>query len=242
MDIFRLDLGLTNGLIDVNIVRKPIKNIHLKVFRDLTVNLSVPMSVPDEWIANFLTERVSWINKQITKYRESSGYNNLSNIINGSSTQLLGKDMRIFKKASLSNNIETDEKSINVYLKDINDDDLANKLFNKWWRKKALYVFQTELDHIYDSIFKKYDIQKPTISVKKMKTLWGSCTKFKIKITLNEYLLKADIRCIQYVILHELTHLMYTYHNTDFYNFLTVQMPDWQERKKQLDKEVVQGL
>jgi predicted metal-dependent hydrolase len=75
-----------------------------------------------------------------------------------------------------------------------------------------------------------------------MKTLWGSCTKSKGKITFNEYLLKADIRCIQYVILHELTHLMYTYHNADFYNFLTVQMPDWQERKKQLDKDVVQGL
>ena len=55
-------------------------------------------------------------------------------------------------------------------------------------------------------------------------------------------MLKADLRCIQYVILHELTHLIYPYHNTDFYDFLTIQMPDWRERKKQLDLEVVQGL
>lgn len=242
MDIFKLDLGLKNGVIDVKIVRKPIKNVHLKVFRDFTVNLSVPMSVPEEWIINFLTERAPWINKQITKYKESSGHNNLTNIINGSSTQLLGKDMRIYKKSSLLNYIEMDEKSINVFLEDINDVNLANKLFNKWWRQKAIDVFQKELECIYCSIFKKYNIQKPIITIKKMKTLWGSCTKSKGKITLNEYLLKADIRCIQYVILHELTHLMYSYHNADFYNFLTVQMPDWQERKKQLDKEVVQGL
>lgn len=242
MDILKLDLGPKNGVVNVNIIRKPIKNVHLKVYRDLTVNLSVPLSVPDEWIMNFLTERISWINKQVTKYKESSGYNNLSNIISGSSTQLLGKDMRIFKKTSISNGIEIDEKSINVFLKDVNDEDLGNKTFSKWWRQKALSVFQNELDNIYNNIFKKYDILKPTISLKKMKTLWGSCTKSKSKITLNEYLLKADIRCIQYVILHELTHLIHTYHNADFYNFLTVQMPDWKERKKQLDKDVVQGL
>ncbi len=242
MDIYKLDSGLNNGIINVNIVKKPIKNVHLKVFRDLTVNLSVPMSVSDEWIIEFLTERTSWINKQITKYKTASGFNNLSNIINGSSTQLLGKDMRIFKKASRSNSIEVDEKSINVFLVDVENDDLANKIFNRWWRQRALCVFQNELDTIYNSIFKKYNISKPTISIKKMKTLWGSCTKLKGKITLNEYLLKADIRCIQYVILHELTHMIYSYHNSDFYNFLTIQMPDWPDRKKQLDKEVVQGL
>ena len=58
----------------------------------------------------------------------------------------------------------------------------------------------------------------------------------------NEFLVKANIRCIQYVILHELTHLLYPNHSKDFYDFLTIQMPDWQERKKELDKEVVQGL
>lgn len=242
MEVYKLDLGVKNGIVNVNILKKPIKNIHLKVFRDMTVSLSVPLSVPEDWIVSFLNERISWIDKQITKYKESSGYNNLENIINGSSTQLLGKDMRIFKKTSLSNSIEVDEKNINVFLKDINDEYMANKLFINWWRKKAMSTFQIELDNMYNNIFKKYKIPKPVISIRKMKTLWGSCTKQKGKITLNEYLLKADIRCIQYVILHELTHLIYTYHNSDFYNFLTVQMPDWQERKKQLDKEVVQGL
>ena len=62
------------------------------------------------------------------------------------------------------------------------------------------------------------------------------------KITLNEYLLKANIRCIQYVILHELTHLLYPNHSSDFYNFLTIHMPDWKDRKKQLDTEIVQSL
>jgi len=98
------------------------------------------------------------------------------------------------------------------------------------------------MEKLYQKIFKKHGLNQPNILVRKMKTLWGSCTPTKDKITLNEYLLKADIRCIQYVILHELTHLIYPNHSKEFYDFLTIHMPDWKERKKQLDNEVVQGL
>jgi len=242
MDNYKIDLGVHNGIVEIDIIRKQIKNVHLKVFRDLTVKLSVPEKVPDEWIANFIQEKAFWIDKRMTKYRQSSGYNNLSNISNGSSIQLLGKDMRVFKISAPKNCVEIDEKNLTIYLIDPDDEEKANKLFNQFWRDKAKIVFQDEMEHLFVRVFRKYNIQKPEIAIKKMKTLWGSCTKTKNKITLNEYLLKADIRCIQYVVLHELTHLLYTYHNIDFYNFLTIQMPDWKERKKQLDKEVVQGL
>ena len=98
------------------------------------------------------------------------------------------------------------------------------------------------MDNYYDKVIRKYNVDKPTITIKKMKTLWGSCSPQKCKITLNEYLMKANIRCIQYVVLHELTHLLYPNHSSDFYTFMTIHMPDWEERKKQLDTEVVQCL
>ncbi len=237
-----IDLGAINGEVSVNVYRKKIKNVHLKVFRSLEISLSVPEQVPQEWIEKFLIERTSWIDEQITKYKKSSGYNNLTSIRNGSSTQFLGKDMRIYKEASLINGVQVDEKKVTLYLKDIKDEDLAQKVFSKWWRITAADIYQQIVDELYDSIFKKYDVAKPVVSIKKMKTLWGSCTPTKSKITLNEYLLKADIRCIQYVALHELTHLLYPNHSSEFYDFLTVQMPDWKERKKRLDTEVVQGL
>ena len=150
--------------------------------------------------------------------------------------------MRVYKEASLINYVKIDEKKITLYLKNVQDDALAQRVFDKWWRTTAINTFQKTTDKLYDSIFKKYDVIKPAVSIKKMKTLWGSCTPTKNKITLNEYLLKADIRCIQYVVLHELTHLLYPNHSSGFYDFLTVQMPDWKERKKRLDTEVVQGL
>lgn len=242
MEYITLELSQINGTVDVKIVRKNIKNVHLKVFRSLEVVLSVPMQVPQEWIENFLSKRIKWIDEQITKYKLSDGTNTLDSIKNGTSVQMLGKDMRIVFQEDSKNYIEVDEKRITLYLKDVTNEEFAQKMFLRWWKKAAEDVFQNELNSLYEKIFKKYQIAKPDIYVRKMKTLWGSCTPSKSKVTFNNYLFKANIRCIQYVVLHELTHLLYPNHSKQFYDFLTVHMPDWQERKKQLDTEVVQGL
>ena len=242
MNNIEIYLGPINGSVKIQLLRKKIKNVHLKVFRSLDVTLSVPEQVSDEWIDSFLLSRKEWIDNQITKYKKTSGYNNLIEIRNGSSTQLLGKDMRIYKEASLSNRICIDEKNIYLYLVNVTNDNIAQKEFGKWWRQTAKEVYQNEIDYFYERVIRKYGITKPMLKIRKMKTLWGSCTPQSNRITLNEYLLKANIRCIQYVVLHELTHLLYPNHSSDFYDFLTIHMPDWSERKKQLDTEVVQGL
>lgn len=242
MEHFTLELGQINGAVDVKIVRKNIKNVHLKVFRSLEVVLSVPVQVPQEWIADFLNKRTVWIDNQITKYKLSGGTNTLDSIKNGTSVQILGKDMRVVFETSLDNHIAADEKRITVFMRDTSDAELAQKMFLKWWKQETERVLTQELDALYEKVFKKYQVPKPSIHIRKMKTLWGSCTPSKSKITFNSHLYKANIRCIQYVVLHELTHLLYPNHSKQFYDFLTIHMPDWQERKKQLDMDVVQGL
>lgn len=242
MESMRLFLGPINGAISVNIIRKDIKNVHLKVFRTLKVVLSIPYHVPDDWIRNFLDQRVDWIDKQVSMYKKASGNNTLERIKNGTSVQLLGKDMRIVIIPSLIDQIELDEKQIIIYCTDRNDVDKVQREFQKWWRSNTHSFFQEETAVIFKRVFKKYDLIEPTVCVRKMKTLWGSCTSTKSKITLNEYLIKANESCIEYVIMHELTHLLYPNHSKEFYDFLTIQMPNWQERKKQLDHEVAQGL
>lgn len=230
------------GKVKIQVLYKDIKNINLRVYRDFSIKLSLPMNVADEWINKFLESKKDWIESKLEMYKATDGYNNLLALKSGSSTQMLGKDMRIIKVQSTKNFVEVDEKKILVNLKDINNNDSFMRVFSNWWREQAFNVYSQQVDALYNSVFKKYGVQKPTISIKKMKTMWGSCTKSLGKITLNEYLLKADIMCIQYVVLHELTHLIYTFHSKDFYDFLTIHMPDWQSRKKQLDMEVVQGL
>ena len=242
MKSYTLDLGAINGKVTILINRKKIKNVHLKVYRDLSVRLNLPDIVPDEWIKGFLENKKDWIDKQLTKYKSAEGYNNLRCLKSGSSTQYLGKDVRIIKEQSDCNAIQMEEKVITVYLKDLHNNDLFERLFQKWWREQAYNIYIDELKKLYDKIFKKHEIPFPSLSIRKMDTLWGSCIKAKNKIILNEYLLKADRLCIQYVVLHELIHMLYNKHDANFYNFLTIHMPDWKERKNRLDLEIVNGL
>ena len=229
------------GVFSVLIIRKNIKNVHLKVYRNLEVAISVPKNAEYSWIKQFVEGKKYWIEKQLDKYRKSSGYNNLEDLKSGSSTQFLGKDLRVYITKSENNEVVLNEKSVTIFLIDVENKEKENSLFANWWRNQAEKIYDTIVNQ-FMPIFIRHGVSKPIISIRKMKTLWGSCSKYLNKITLNEYLLKADIRCIEYVILHELTHLIYNAHDKDFYDFLTIYMPDWKERKKQLDTEVVQGL
>ena len=229
------------GSFPVDIVRKKIKNVHLKVNRDLKVVVSVPIIAEFSWIEQFVEEKQDWIGKQLEKYRKSSGYNNLTDLKSGSSTQFLGKDLRVYLIVAEKDKVVLSEKSVTIYLKDVKNKAKENILFADWWRNQAEMIYNKIVER-FMPIFMRHGVAKPIVVIRKMKTLWGSCSKHLNKITLNEYLLKANIRCIEYVVFHELTHLIYNAHNTDFYDFLTIYMPDWKDRKKQLDTEVVQGL
>lgn len=230
-----LNSGADNGKISVVINRKKIKNARLKVHRDLTVSLNLPCGVPKKWIIDFLESHKNWIDTQITKRKKAIEYNNLRGPKSGFA-QILGREMRIVKiKADIKRaKFFLDENTVIVYLKDLNGFD---KAFQGWLRKLAHEIFANETLVLYNDIFEKYNIAFPLLRVRKMKSLWGSCAKTKNKIVINEYLIKADIQCIQYVILHELTHLLYIKHNADFYNFLSIYMPDWKQRKNLLKKQ-----
>lgn len=229
------------GTFAVEIVRKNIKNVHLKVYRDLKIAVSVPVNAGFAWIDNFVKDKKEWIGNQLDKYRKSSGYNNLSDLKSGSSTQFLGKDLRVRLVQAEKENIVLDKKTVTIFLKNVEDKGRERLLFATWWRSQANDVYNSIINQ-FMPIFIRHGVTKPDLVIRKMKTLWGSCSKHLNKITLNEYLLKADIRCIEYVVFHELTHLIYNAHNKEFYDFLTIYMPDWKERKKRLDTEIVQGL
>ena len=134
-----------------------------------------------------------------------------------------------------------DDKEIQLYTNYPEDQHDINRQFNNWWQKNSKQCFIMQLDKLYP-IIEKHGFAKPKIVVKKMKTLWGSCSRNRGIINLNYYLYKAPIPCVDYVILHELAHFIYPYHNKDFYDFLTIYMPDWKERKRQLDYEIVLGV
>ena len=125
------------------------------------------------------------------------------------------------------------------------------------WFYHALFGFETVLDNDGNMILteglvlqeEKYwkaflgrDILPENNSSELYFEEWGSCSVSRNVVTFNQYLMKAKPACIDYVVLHELVHLIYPNHSKRFYDFLSIHMPDWKERKRMLDMDVVHGL
>ena len=226
---------------EVIVTYKNIKNVRLKVFPDGSVKLSVPEGTPSDWIKEFLFQKQKWIENNIELFEETKAIEKEEHIRSGASTRILGKQMVIRVEVASQKRIICDDRLLLVFTPNpVNQADV-DKQYNNWWQKSAKAFFSDMLDQLFP-IVGKHGIAKPVIVVKKMKTLWGSCSRKHGNINLSFYLYKASRPCIEYVILHELAHFLYPRHNKDFYDFITIYMPDWKERKKQLDYEIVLGI
>ena len=109
-------------------------------------------------------------------------------------------------------------------------------LLNKWYRFRANIMFEVRLQHILEQAL--WVETKPDIRLMTMRTQWGNCSPSGL-LTLNTHLVKAPTICIDYVILHELCHLVEHNHSERFYQLLTQVMPDWEVVKERLDNMAV---
>ena len=241
MSIKKLRLTRPASGVEVIVERKNIKKIQLRVFPNGMVKLSAPPGVLDEWIDDYLEKKTPWIEKSLD-YFEATRNNELeTRIQNGVSTRILGRQSIIRVDESKVYKIEKRGGYVYIQSPAAGDKPALLKQFERWWQKQSRAYFLKTIDRLYP-IIAKYGIDKPGLQVRKMKTLWGSCSRKHGKINLNYYLYKAPPPCIDYVVLHEFIHFRYPKHDKGFYELLTVHMPDWKERKRILDYEIVKGL
>ncbi len=103
----------------------------------------------------------------------------------------------------------------------------------KWYKDRAQEVFREELNKMY-KIFPTR-IPYPSLTIRKMKTRWGVCNVKTKRITLNLELIKKDIKYLDYVIIHELSHLIYPNHSKDFWNLVSITIPNYKLLRKELN-------
>lgn len=241
MEIMEVNLPNSKKKVEVVIQRKKMKSCRLKAYPTQELVFAGPLSVPKEWIEQFLNDKAVWIEKKLEIFSQTTGYASTTEIHNGQSIKMLGEDIIIGVTRSNKEAVIHEGKTIHICCLDVNDQIRLIALFEKWWRREALRFIETRVDALYP-IIRKYGKSRPKVRLRKMKTLWGSCSVKKTVVTFNQYLFKASPAYIDYVILHELIHFLYPNHSKQFYDFLSIYMPDWKERKKVLDMEVVHGL
>lgn len=229
---YQLELN-KNISVNVNIYKKPIKNFYLKIFKNKDIKLSIPKNTKIEQAYNFIDNKKLWINKHILKIINDNKNAVKEKFCNDGYVYILGRKYNITIYKSNKNKIEINDLNLNFYLK-YNNVNYLYKQYFKYLKDKSILFFQEKLNKYY-LIFKKYNIQKPILNVRKMKTKWGNCNIKSNKIVLNVSLFKTSAGCIEYIILHELAHLIYLRHNEYFYKFLNLQMPQWTKYKEQLD-------
>ena len=119
-------------------------------------------------------------------------------------------------------------------------DSLKPKYIN-WLIEQAKPVFEESLTRML-LLASEFKIERPEIYIRNMTSRWGSCNKEKKRIGLNVQMIKADIRCIDQVVLHELAHFVSYDHSDRFYAVLNKLMPDWKERKEELETNYLDGI
>lgn len=215
--------------------RKNVKNLNLRIRPDASVAVSAPLAISSEDADVFIIRKKNYILKALGEIKNCSDEFSQRQYISGEGFRLEGKNLRLKVISAEKNCIDTDGVFLTLHVKNRYSTSEKEKMVRKFYTETTDAVMNDILSKLYE-IFRKYNIPKPTLKFRTMKTRWGSCSISENAITLNSRLIEAPRNCIEYVVMHELCHMIHPNHSRRFYSFLTMQMPDWKERKQTLDE------
>lgn len=216
---------------NIEIVKKDVKQINIRVKPNCEVILTVPPKTTDDHIAYVIKKRIEWIDKKIAYYKEHKPQV-AKEYVSGENFRYLGRNYRLKVIKSKSEGVKLQRGYLQVFVKDTANLNKKKRLVKEWYLTKAEIHFLKAIEK-YQCIVKK---EIANIRIREMKTRWGSCNPLKGYINLNSELVKKPTVCIEYVVFHELAHLLYPNHSKQFYNYLSLYMPDWDKRKILLEK------
>lgn len=207
------------------------KTLGITVKPNLEVIVKAPTNTSIEKIKEKIKRRSSWIIKQQSFFLTFYPKTPLKKFIGGETHLYLGKQYRL-------KIIEGNPESVKLkgkYIEVTTSDKLkVTDLVNNWYLHNAKVKFHSIAQPIIEK-FKKYNVEPSSIVLREMATRWGSCTPTG-RVILNPYLIRAPKGCIEYVIIHELCHLVYHDHTQKFIDLQTKEMPDWEKWKMKLEK------
>lgn len=161
--------------------------------------------------------------------------------VSGETFYIQGRSLRLVVIQASKNSVSSDGVYIYLRIKDPDDIVAKQRIVNRFLDQQCHAIFEKILTELYP-LFQKYSVAMPKLRIRDMDTRWGSCLAKKGIITLNKRLLEAPRSCIEYVVMHELCHFIHPNHSKQFYDFLTMIMPDWKDRKNKLDARAIYWL
>ena len=210
-----MQVVLDNKDIDVIIEHKQNKNLYIRVTDNLELLVTCKIRVSEKEILDIIKKNSKSLIKMYNKKLKELDNNSIFYYLGKPYTIIYNKDVKKYY-------IEEDC----IVVKD-------EKMLNKFYTNECIRVFTEELEK-YNPQFNY--LPKYTLKVRKMKTRWGVCNRGNNTVTLNSELLKKDVRLIDYVVVHELSHFKEANHSAKFWYEVSLRYPNYKEARKELNE------
>ncbi len=217
--------------IDFNVVYSDRKTLGITVTPDMDVLVKAPVDSSIQKIKEKILKKAPWIIKQQSYFLSFHPKTTKRKYISGETHLYLGRQYLLKIELSKDESVKLKGKYIEVRTSNISN---VKKMMLNWYLQQAKIKYHSIAQPLIEK-FKKYNVEPNSIVLREMPARWGSCTP-KGKIILNPELIKAPKGCIEYVIIHELCHLIHYDHTQKFIDLQTKEMPDWEKWKTKLEK------
>ncbi|MBK9764930.1 MAG: M48 family metallopeptidase [Flavobacteriales bacterium] len=198
------------------------------------VEMRAPYHATPEEVDAMVLKRAAWIVRQQDYFRSFLPITPAREYVSGETHRYLGKQYRLKVHATQAyEEVKMSGGRIHIHTHHPKDTDHIALMLACWYRPKAIARFEKAVDEAL-RLLKKYKLSRPPVIVRRMSMRWGSCTP-KGRIMLNPELIKAPGRCIDYVVIHELCHLVHPNHSANYFALLDRVMPDWKRWKEKLE-------
>lgn len=224
-----LDLGELHA----EVTRKAIKHVHLSVLPPVgKVRVAAPQGMPLDTIRLFVISKLSWIRSQQRKL-QAQERETPREYLNKESHYLWGKRYLLeISHAEAAPAVSLTPRKLNLQVRPGADQARCEEVLDGWYRQQVRDAVPALLEK-WEPLLK---VKAQRVFVQRMKTKWGSCTPESGYIRLNTDLAKKPMECLEYIVVHELVHLLEPTHNQRFIDLMDLYLPHWQQLRKQLNR------
>lgn len=219
--------------VEVVVTRKAIRTLRLRLCPpDGSVAVSAPSRLPESAIRAFVTERLEWIRSKRAEMRARSGPAEAP--LQSGATRMLGGVLHavvVLETTARPSVAVREPNTIEISVRPGSDNRELERMLDACYRE---YLREMAAP-LLKSWAARMGVEARWWGIKKMKTRWGTCNTTQHRIWLNLELAKKDRSCVEYLVVHELVHLLERGHNARFYGFMDTYLPDWRARKQRLN-------
>jgi predicted metal-dependent hydrolase len=224
---------ITVGDLQVEVVRKPIKNLHLGVYPPHgRIRVAAPLSVSDEAVRLAVVTRMGWIKRQRAKFKAQPRQSERA-YVSGESHFFFGQRYRLnlIEGAPAGRVHVRNGRSIDLYVRAGSDQTVRERVFLAWYRQEL----RLRAEPLIEKWAAKLDVPMPAWGIKRMKTKWGACNIEARRIWLNLELIKKPPQCLEYVVVHEMAHFFERNHTDRFVAYMDHALPQWRFMRDELN-------